>query len=123
MSSQIKNSKKILQKVVQKSNTKLNTIGSKKLTRKSKIKNKTYKQTYKLIKMFTNIKQFNEFYKKLNAEEKDALQNYKQIGYVILNQYLYNETIKNLKFNDLLFNNSIKKHFSNNTKELFSYKY
>ena len=122
MSSQIKSNTKSNTKSSTKISKKLNTIGSKRLTSKSKSKSKTYNKTYKLIKMFTNIKQFNEFYKKLNAEEKDALQNYKQFGYIILNQYLYNETIKNLKFNDLLFNNSIKKHFSNNTKDLFSFK-
>ena len=112
-----------------KNKTKKNKGGSKSNTTTNnedkKIANKlaNKKKTYKVIKMLSNIKKFQEFYKKLNLEEKDTIKDYKGIGYKIINDYLYNgNTIKQLYFNEHLFKSRIQSQFSKNTKELFSFK-
>lgn len=80
-------------------------------------------KTYKIVKMLSNIKKFNNFYKNLSKEKKDVIKNYKGIGYVNINQYLYkNNKIDNLTINKYLYDSKIKNFFTTNTRELFDYK-
>lgn len=102
-----------------------------KSTKKSNTNNKknnnnnrnTKHKTYKVIKLLSNIKNANEFYKKLSTDEKNVLSHYKGFGYVNMNSYLYNKNIiKDLYISDYVFKTDLQNLYSNNTKNLFNYK-
>ena len=78
--------------------------------------------TKKMIKMMNNLKKFKMFYKKLSKDKKEVLANYKGIGYVSINRYLYNNNqIKDITIDDKFIAN-IKSYFSANTKSLINLK-
>jgi len=82
-----------------------------------------YNSTKKVLTTFSNIKNFNKFYKNISKIEKDTLQFYKGIGYIDINKYLYNNNkLNELFINKWKFSNTIEKLYSNNTKHLFNFK-
>ena len=69
--------------------TKINT----KLFNRTKFRK--YDNTKKVLKTYSNIKNFKNFYKNISKIDKETLQSYKGSAYRILNNYLYNHnTIK-----------------------------
>ena len=106
-------------------NTKSNS-GTKTKKNKQDITNNTvkpYNNTTKILKTYDNIKKSKTFYKTISKIEKETIKDYKGTNYISINQYLYNNNnIKELLIDEWSFGNTIKKMFSNNTKELFDYK-
>jgi len=82
-----------------------------------------YNSTKKVLKTYTNIKNFKKFYKNISKIEKDTIQFYKLNGYIDINKYLYNNNkLNELFINEWKFSNTIEKLYSNNTKNLFNFK-
>jgi hypothetical protein len=94
------------------------------LTKTRKINTfRKYNSTKKVLKTFSNIKNFKKFYKNISKIEKDTLQFYKLNGYIDINKYLYNNNkLNELFINEWKFSNTIEKLYSNNTKNLFNFK-
>ena len=104
-------------KKTEKSQTKLNT----KLFDRTRFRK--YDNTNKVLKTYSNIKKFKNFYKNISKIDKETLQDYKGVLYRVLNSYLYNHNnLKELKIDEFSFGNTIKNLYSNNTKQLFNYK-
>ena len=94
------------------------------LTKTRKINTfRKYNTTKKVLKTFSNIKNFKKFYKNISKIEKDTIQFYKLNGYIDINKYLYNNNkLNELFINEWKFSNTIEKLYSNNTKNLFNFK-
>lgn len=102
-------------------------IHSKKLSIKGKSNNdNSYIQrtkTKKIITMLSNLKKFTDFYKKLSADDKKTLQNYKYNDYIEINKYLYNgNKLKDLYIDQYEFLDKIKSLYSKNTVQLLNIK-
>ena len=96
----------------------------KSITKKRKIDRfRKYDSTKKILKTHSNIIKFLKFYKNISKIEKDTIQIYKLSGYIGINKYLYNNhKLKELSINEWDFNNTIKNLYSNDTKNLFNFK-
>ena len=96
----------------------------KSITKKRKIDRfRKYDSTKKILKTHSNIIKFLKFYKNISKIEKDTIQIYKGMGYIGINKYLYNNhKLKELSINEWDFNNTIKNLYSNDTKNLFNFK-
>jgi hypothetical protein len=96
----------------------------KSITKKRKIDRfRKYDSTKKVLKTHSNIIKFLKFYKNISKIEKDTIQIYKGIAYIGINKYLYNNhKLKELSINEWDFNNTIKNLYSNDTKNLFNFK-
>ena len=82
-----------------------------------------YNSTKKVLKTYTNIKNFKKFYKNISKIEKDTIIFYKGVGYYHINKYLYNNNkINELNINEWDFSDIVNKLYSNNTKPLFNFK-
>ena len=82
-----------------------------------------YNSTKKVLKTYTNIKNFKKFYKNISKIEKDTIIFYKGVGYYHINKYLYNNNkINELNINEWDFSDIVNKLYSNNTKHLFNFK-
>lgn len=99
-------------------------------TKKKTDRFRKYDSTKKVLKTHSNIIKFTKFYKNISKIEKDTIQIYKDTiqiykgsGYIGINKYLYNNhKLKELSINEWDFNNTIKNLYSNDTKNLFNYK-
>ena len=92
-------------------------------TKKKTDRFRKYDSTKKVLKTHSNIIKFTKFYKNISKIEKDTIQIYKLSGYIGINKYLYNNhKLKELSINEWDFNNTIKNLYSNDTKNLFNYK-
>lgn len=96
----------------------------KSITKKRKIDRfRKYDSTKKVLKTHSNIIKFLKFYKNISKIDKDTIQIYKLSGYIGINKYLYNNhKLKELSINEWDFNNTIKNLYSNDTKNLFNFK-
>ena len=96
----------------------------KSITKKRKIDRfRKYDSTKKILKTHSNIIKFLKFYKNISKIEKDTIQIYKGFAYIGINKYLYNNyKLKELSINEWDFNNTIKNLYSNDTKNLFNFK-
>ena len=96
----------------------------KSITKKRKIDRfRKYDSTKKVLKTHSNIIKFLKFYKNISKIEKDTIQSYKGFAYIGINKYLYNNhKLKELSINEWDFNNTIKNLYSNDTKNLFNFK-
>ena len=96
----------------------------KSITKKRKIDRfRKYDSTKKILKTHSNIIKFLKFYKNISKIDKDTIQIYKLSGYIGINKYLYNNhKLKELSINEWDFNNTIKNLYSNDTKNLFNFK-
>ncbi len=60
------------------------------------------KKTKKIIVLYNNVNKYNAFYKSLTKEEKYYLRLYKLNGYVLINQFLFeNNTIKTFRIENI----------------------